>query len=393
VPDNPPDTFDAYERQTAETLTAWSPQQRLAFVAALADRWLSAYEKFSAKEGQGDPAVLRQIVGAVWDQLRGRLIAPADATRFHEQISENVPDTEDFDGLSAWSALQACVLLGLALECCQQAENVAPATKAVTAAFAAALGDWPSDPAGQQRAWKKVAAQKERAKQTALLEGIGPLVQFDDQAVAQLRSQLGLTDRPNRTRRARPPSKKKRVDDDSIDGWRVAVRGHLKRSAAHRVVFTAALADRHLPLYQAFAATTGQGRPELLASVLVAVWQAAKGQPDAAALPELQAKLRQGALDTRDSTAWGAWSAWRLLELALESCASAENTEAAEEASVVAYDCVAGPGSRDDPQVWKNQHRRPEVHNEIMKQMMLLLRLHGMPVLDEQSVEAVRRRP
>jgi uncharacterized protein YjaG (DUF416 family) len=394
VPNNPPDTFDEYQRQTAETLTAWSPQQRVAFVAALAERWLQAYEKFSAAEGEGDPAVLRQIVGAVWDHLRGRLIAPADATRFSEQIDRNAPDTEDFDGLPAWKALQACVILGLALECCNNPENAATAARAVQAAFEAVLGESPSDLAGQRRAWKKVAVRQEFRKQSALLEAIGSIARFDDQTIASLRRAPGPMERPGRAGRIRPPSKKKRVDDESIEGHRAGVRVYLKKTGEHRIAFVAALAEQFLPLYQSFTAATGKGRPELLRTVLDVVWQAAKGQPiDAAALQDLQTKLRQGALNPQESEAWGAWSAWRLLELALMCCGSAENIEAAEEAAVVAYECVAGRGSRDDPQAWKDMVRRPEVYKAILHQVGLLTRLYyGMPALDDRILAALGRR-
>jgi uncharacterized protein YjaG (DUF416 family) len=399
VPNNPPDTFAEYERQTAEILKAWSPRQRLAFVAALAERWLQTYEKFSAAEGHGDPAVLRQIVDAIWDHLLGRPIAATDATRFREQIDENTPDTEEFDQLPAWKALQACAILDHALVCCQTKENAGTVAKAVAAAFDAVLGDCPSDPAGQRRAWKKVAVQGEFAKQLALLEAIGPIVHFDDQTIAGLRCGLGPA---KRSGRARPPSKKKRVDEDSIDGHRAAVRACLKSSAAHRIAFVAALAERHFPLYQSFAATMGKGRPELLRGVLDAVWQAAKGQPVAAtALQDLQTDLRQGAVDLQEPQAWGAWSAWRLLELALACCGSAQNTEPAEEAAMVAYECIAGRGSRNDPRIWKGIVRQQvwrrgaprTLYDEILDQTGVLMRLqHAKPILDDQILAALGRR-
>jgi hypothetical protein len=81
--------------------------------------------------------------------------------------------------------------------------------------------------------------------------------------------------------------------------------------------------------------------------------------------------LQQAVLETGDAEAWSAWSAWRAVDLALDCCASNDNTEAAE-AAVVAYERVAGRDARNDRQIWKNQHRLPEVHNAIMQQMMLL---------------------
>jgi hypothetical protein len=131
----------------------------------------------------------------------------------------------------------------------------------------------------------------------------------------------------------------------------------------------------------------------LLGGVLEAVWQAAKGRPMAPeALQELQTALRQGALDAQEPEAWRAWSAWRLLDLALACCGSDENMELAEEAAVVAYENVAGPGARNDPQVWKNMLRRPEIYKEVLNQTTVLTRLRGMPALDDESLEAIRRR-
>jgi uncharacterized protein YjaG (DUF416 family) len=401
VPGNPPDTFDEYEHQIGKTLKAWSPQQRLAFVAALAERWLQAYEKFSAAEGEGDPAVLRQIVGAVWDHVQGRLLTQTDLSRLDAQIDENAPDTEDFDGRPAWKALQAWVILGQALECCRTTENTATVVKAVQSAMDA-VGDRPSDLAGQRRAWKRIAVQEEVGKQSALRETIDAIVRFDDQTIASLRSGLGPAKRSGHAGQTGPPSKKKRVDDDSIEGHRVAVRAYLKKSAAHRIAFVAALVERHLPLYQSFAAATGKGQPELLRNVLDAVWRAAKCQAVAAtALQELQMKLKQGALDPHEPEAWGAWSAWRLLELALACCGSAENTESAEEAAIVAYECVAGRGSRNDAQIWKDMIRPGvwrracpmKIYNEILDQGRLFTRLYyAPPALDDAILAALGRR-
>jgi uncharacterized protein YjaG (DUF416 family) len=402
VLNNKPDTFDEYERHTAETLQAWSPEQRVAFAAAVAERWLQAYEKFSAAEGEGDAAVLRRIVDAVWDHVQGRLLTPTDANRLDAQISEHAPDTEDFDGIAALRALLACQMLGQALECCQKTDNTAIVLRVVRSAVEAVLGDFPSDLAGQRRAWQRSAVQEEVRKQSALREAVGAIVRFDDQTIASLRSGLGPAERSGRAGRARPPSKKKRVDEDGIEGHRAAVRAFLKKSAVHRIAFVAALAERLLPHYKSFAAATGKGRPELLGGVLDAVWQAAKGQPvSAVALQDLQATLQQGALDPEAPEAWDAWSAWRLVELALACCGSADNTELAVEAALVAWERVAGRGSRNDPQIWTDMTRGqvwrrdnpPKLYSEILEQMGVLMRLHNaMPALDDHIVATLRSR-
>jgi hypothetical protein len=235
------------------------------------------------------------------------------------------------------------------LECCTTADSADIVVKAALNGFQAALGDYPSDSAGQRRAWKKVAARLEFSKQAALLECIGAVERFDDESMATLRDGLGLKE-SRRSARAKTPSKRKRVDDDSIDGWRVAVRGYLKKSATHRIVFAAALAERLLLHYQGFVTKTGKGRPELLCSVLDIVWQtAAAGQPIGAnAFKAHYETLQQAAVETIDAEAW---SAWRVVDLALTCCTSVDNTEASEEAAVVAYERVAGPDARNNPQI------------------------------------------
>jgi uncharacterized protein YjaG (DUF416 family) len=392
MPEQPPDTFDAYERRLAENLRALSGQQRLAFLAALAERSVADYEKFTSKEGWGDPATLRRIGAAVWTHLQeGRALVPAERARHSDVIKEHAPDTEDFDGPSAWKALQACVILGRALDGCANREDAAPAGKAALDAFQAAVGDWPSDPAGQRRAWKKAAAQKEFAFQSDLLQTVRAVACFDEAAVKQLRGKFAPAKTGGRTARAGPPKKARRVDDDSVEGWRAAVHAYLSRSPAHRIAFAAAVAERLLPHYRAYASAAGSGRPERLSNVVEAVWQAARDPSAAAAIvEEHQAKLRQAAPGDGEPGGWDAWSAWRVCELALACCASADNAGPAGEAAVVAFERVAGRGARDDPKAWKDQHRRPEVHGEVMKQMTLLMRLRALPALDEQTLQTLR---
>jgi hypothetical protein len=63
-------SLDEYEVFLTEKMTPWSPQQRVASVAAIAEYWLPAYESFSAEEDWGDPA---SLAGNSW---RVRMIFP-----------------------------------------------------------------------------------------------------------------------------------------------------------------------------------------------------------------------------------------------------------------------------------------------------------------------------
>src|SRR5262245_39093381 len=120
-------SIDDYERFLRTTLDAWSPQQRVALAAAMAQRWLPIYGPFSVAEQWGDPANLRRSLEAVWNHVGGRMLAPADWARHVKLLEDSTPHMDDFD---AYEATAACVILGEALKCCGTTDNVAPAVQA-----------------------------------------------------------------------------------------------------------------------------------------------------------------------------------------------------------------------------------------------------------------------
>src|SRR5690242_10855159 len=114
-------SIDDYENFLGETLETWSPGQRLALAAAMAERWLPVYEKFSAKEDWGDAAALRRMLDAVWGHVRGRTLSQADLARYSEQLHDSTPHMDDFE---APEALGACMVLSEALDCCKTPDHV-----------------------------------------------------------------------------------------------------------------------------------------------------------------------------------------------------------------------------------------------------------------------------
>jgi uncharacterized protein YjaG (DUF416 family) len=74
-------SIDEYEAFLTEKMTFWSTQQRIALAAAIAERWLPAYESFSAEEDWGDPDALRQSLDAVWSCVQGRILTESDIAR------------------------------------------------------------------------------------------------------------------------------------------------------------------------------------------------------------------------------------------------------------------------------------------------------------------------
>ena len=180
-------SIDDYERFLYATIEAWSPEQRAAFAAAMAERWLHVYEAFSTEEQWGDPANLRRILEAVWNHLRGRSLSPSDVARYMAQVQDSTPHMDDFDDEAA---LAACVMLSEALQCCRTADNVAPAMQALISGFEAVVPDWEMELEEQPRLWQQIRVRRELEKQLKLAEQIGAITHFDDATTQALRKKL-----------------------------------------------------------------------------------------------------------------------------------------------------------------------------------------------------------
>jgi uncharacterized protein YjaG (DUF416 family) len=389
MPSEDPTTLADYEHLLRAALEAWSQLQRVAFVAALAERWLGAYEEFADAVNWGKPDELRSALVAVWDHVRGNVLSAPDRDRRRKQVEANAPDTEDFDDLKAWQALIACQILDRALECCVAEENTETAVKAGLAAFEATGTKWPSDSSGQKRAWKRAKVQAELAKQLALLEQIGSISSFDDKAIEALRG--SFTARARKRRRKPAPKTMRGGGEGGLVGDIEAYRKSLsisfaKKTPAHRIVVAAATAERLLPFYQTFAEVNGTIRPERLQEMVESLWLAAKGKPIAPDhLERYQAEVRtaEPPADQRDR-----WVTWRVLGLALACCSSAENTEPAVAVLLAAYDRVVPRELQDQPeQAWKH----PLVQAEISKQIALQSLLSVVLKIDALAADTLRR--
>jgi len=181
-------SIDEYEVFLTERMTAWSPQQRVALAAAIAEHWLPAYESFSAEENWGDPASLRRSLDAVWSHVQGRTLAERDVTRHIQQVEEITPHMDDFD---AEEALIACVAVKEALRTCRDPGNTIPyALASALGVFEGLVQEWPADPASQTRVWKKSVVRKELQAQLKLIEAIDGLAHFDGATVEALRERI-----------------------------------------------------------------------------------------------------------------------------------------------------------------------------------------------------------
>jgi hypothetical protein len=180
-------SIDDYEAYVTEMIAPWSPEQRVALAAAMAERWLPAYTTFSSAQQWGDPASLQHILDTIWNHLRARVLAPSKWALLAVQLRDSTPHMDDFD---AYEALAACTILDDALECCSKTDNLAPAVRAALSGFEAAVPSWEFDPDAQPRLWRRVAARKELRKQLKLVERIGAIARFDDGTIAALRRDM-----------------------------------------------------------------------------------------------------------------------------------------------------------------------------------------------------------
>src|SRR5262245_49096752 len=127
-------SIDEYEVFLTEKMTAWPARRRVALAACIAERWLPAYERFSAEAEWGDPAALRRSLQAVWGHVQGAALAATDVSRHVQQLEEITPHMDDFD--EAEDALIACCVLNDALRACSDPERTIPhVVRLVTGVF------------------------------------------------------------------------------------------------------------------------------------------------------------------------------------------------------------------------------------------------------------------
>ena len=172
-------TFDAYETFIKTSIKPWSAAQRSALTAAMAERWLPAYESFAKAEDWGDPALLRQALTAVWKTLTPSA-APLNWKRLSSQIHAVTPHMDDFD---ANEALCACVMLQYAIDCVQQRDNNTAALMGVLSGLEAVSPDILELDRVPARVWRNTVIRQEIEQQLRLIAAVqaaGPSADFYD---------------------------------------------------------------------------------------------------------------------------------------------------------------------------------------------------------------------
>ena len=223
------DSLDDYEGFIQATIEPWSPARRIALAAAMAERWLPAYETFSIKEDWGDPIILRRSLAAVWNTLRGQTSSAVEWSRLSNQVDNITPHMDDFD---ANEALCACVMVQYAIDCCTTEDNQSPTQMAVLSGLEAVQSDLLVDDRAPVRFWKRAAIHKELDKQLRLIEQVNTLVDMAD-APQTLRSFLAD---PEIAGEVRPRQKPRRgptalTNQQAFKQYRRMVQADIKNAA------------------------------------------------------------------------------------------------------------------------------------------------------------------
>jgi uncharacterized protein YjaG (DUF416 family) len=176
-----------FERYLDAKLKAWPPEQRLAFCAAMAERWLHVYETFAEREEWGDPINQRHILDAVWNHLGGKQLSTSDLARYQAQVEDSMPHMDFTDD---YSALAASVILGEAVLCCRKPNNPVPAMQASMSGFEALVPYWEMEIEEQPRLWQQITVRREFKTQLKLIEEIEAIERFDDAAIHALRDKM-----------------------------------------------------------------------------------------------------------------------------------------------------------------------------------------------------------
>ncbi len=221
--------LDDYEGFIRATIEPWPPARRTVLAAAMAERWLPAYETFSTSEEWGDPAILRRSLDAVWNTLGGQASSEVEWPHLSNQVQDVTPHLDDFD---ANEALCACVMVQYAIDCCTTEGNQSPTLMAMLSGLEAVQSGLLVDDRAPFRFWKRAAIRKELNKQLRLIEQVNALVDLED-APRSLRSFLADPEIVGELRRRQKPRRGPAglTNHKAFKQYRRMVQSDIKRAA------------------------------------------------------------------------------------------------------------------------------------------------------------------
>lgn len=180
-------SIDQFELFLFAKIKAWTPERRTAFSAAMAERWLHVYARFTEVEDWGDPDFMRTSLDAVWGHLLGNKLSRQDVSRYMTQLEDITPH---MDFTNDYAALATAFIVQEAVECCKSEDNSAAATQAVLSCFEAVVPNWEMALEEQPRLWNQIKVQREMETQIKVIDEIEAISQFNEAAVQALRARM-----------------------------------------------------------------------------------------------------------------------------------------------------------------------------------------------------------
>jgi len=179
--------IDGYLKLLGTFCRRWTPGQRTAFLAALAERWLLAYGQFAEAEKWGDSDALRHALDAVWGHASGQTVDAAVLDRSGQAVVAAAPSMDEFD---AWDAMTACQLVGLAIETCRPGSSWQAVTEAAGAAYTAVaepMDGYSQNPKANRAMWQQPAVRTEIGRQFRLMQQVAAMPVLNESTVEALR--------------------------------------------------------------------------------------------------------------------------------------------------------------------------------------------------------------
>jgi uncharacterized protein YjaG (DUF416 family) len=161
-----------YSQLLGAFIQTWSAEQRIAFAAALAERWSLVYESASRAQPWGKPAEFCQAVAVLWQRLEANAAPPADFQPGCRTLLGSTP------AKSAPLAHAACTILCRAAECCVNPASQEAVRQAALTAYEATvevIPGYPIDRQANKAVWRQPAVQAEIGRQFALIQQIGTM--------------------------------------------------------------------------------------------------------------------------------------------------------------------------------------------------------------------------
>ena len=179
---------------------------------------------------------------------------------------------------------------------------------------------------------------------------------------------------------------------NNLDDYERYVTAILERwSAVQRTAFAAAMAERWVHAYVAFAKREEWGDPDAVRRSIDAVWAHVGGRPLAARDRARHLTLLHDCtphMDDFDEPE--ALAAVVMVREAVECCASADNVGAAYQAAISGFEAVV-PDWSIEPEEQGRLWQRSLVRKEVEKQLALLERVDASAPFDQQTIAALRQ--